>query len=233
VATTALTRGRGRGRPRPALTRERVLGEALRLVDEEGLEALTMRALGGRLGVEAMSLYNHVPGKRALHEGIAELLWTELERSVKPVPDWRRSVRAFAEGLRRLARDHPNAFPLLFAMRVSPAPGLRAFRSQLETLRAAGFEEGRAADILRAVCGYASGYAMLELSSLSVSPTGEREGEESDLDSLWALARSLPPDLPPALAEVARTVCICDASRQFEVGLEALLAGLDPARNML
>lgn len=81
------------------------------------------------------------------------------------------------------------------------------------------------------MCGYASGYAMLELSSLSVSRAGEGEGGASDLDSLWALARSLPPDLPPDLAEVARTACLCDASRQFEVGLEALLAGLDPDCN--
>ncbi len=205
-----------------------MLTEALRLVDEEGLEALTMRALGGRLGVEGMSLYNHVPGKRALREGIAELLWAELERSVEPDPDWRRSVRALADGLRQLAREHPNAFPLLFAMRVSPAPGLRTFRSQLETLGAAGLDERGAADVLRAVVGYASGYAMLELSSLSVSRAGEDDGEDSELDSLWALARSLPPDLPPELAEVARTVCLCDAGRQFEVGLEALLAGLDP-----
>jgi AcrR family transcriptional regulator len=228
MATSAARTAKRRGRPRPALTRERVVAEALRLVDREGLEALTMRALGARLGVEAMSLYNHVPGKRALHEGIAELLWAELERSVESDPDWRRSIRAFADGVRQLARDHPNAFPLLFAMRVSPAPGLRAFKAQLETLRGVGLDEGRAADILRAACGYASGYAMLELSSLSVSRVGGGEGDESGLDALWALARSLPPDLPPDLAEVARTVCLCDPERQFEVGLEALLAGFDP-----
>jgi TetR/AcrR family transcriptional regulator, tetracycline repressor protein len=206
-----------------------VLREALRLVDEEGLDALTMRALGKRVGVEAMSLYNHVPSKRALHEGIAELLWAELESSVEQDPDWRRSIRAFAYGVRQLARDHPNAFPLLFAMRVSPAPGLRAFKAQLETLRGAGLDEERAADILRAACGYASGYAMIELSSLSVSRTVGDDGEASDLDSLWALARSLPADLPPDLAEVARTVCLCDTERQFELGLDALLAGFDPA----
>lgn len=218
-----------RRRPRPGLTRERVLAEALRLVDEEGLDALTMRALGARLGVEGMAVYNHVPGKRALHEGIAELVWAELERSVEPDPDWKRSIRAFADGVRQLARDHPNAFPLLFAMRVSPAPGLRAFKGQIETLRAAGLDEGRAADILRAAFGYASGYAMLELSSLSVSRTVAGDGQGTDFDSLWALARSLPADLAPDLAGVARTVCLCDTERQFEVGLDALLAGLDPA----
>ena len=228
AAPTAETATRRR-RPRPRLTRERVLTAALRLVDEEGLDALTMRALGARLGVEGMAVYNHVPGKRALHEGIAELLWAEFERSVEPDPDWKRSIRAFADGVRQLARRHPNAFPLLFATRVSPAPGLRAFRAQLETLRGAGLDEARAADILRAACGYASGYAMIELSSLSVSRATGDDGQGSDFDSLWALARSLPPDLPPDLAGVARTVCLCDTERQFEVGLDALLAGLDPA----
>jgi TetR/AcrR family transcriptional regulator, tetracycline repressor protein len=229
MATTAASVKR-RKRPRPALSRERVLTEALRLVDEDGLEALTMRALGARLGVEAMALYNHVPSKQALHDGIGELLWAELERSVEPQDDWRRSVRALADGLRRLAREHPNAYALLFARRVSPAPGLRTFRSQLETLRAAGFDDSRAADILRAVVGYAMGYALLELSSLSVSRSGG-EGQDVDLDSLWALARSLPPDLPPDLADVARAVCLCDMNRQFDVGLDALLAGLDPDCN--
>jgi AcrR family transcriptional regulator len=208
-----------------------VLTEALRLVDKEGIDALTTQALGARLDVEAMSLYNHVPSKQALHEGIGALLWAELEGSTEPQDDWRRSIRALADGLRRLAREHPNAYALLLTpRRVSPAPGLRAVRAQLETMRADGLGDSRAADILRAVVGYAIGYALLELSSLSVSRAGDA-GQDADLDSLWALARSLPPDLPPDLAHVARAVCLCDMDRQFEVGLDALLAGLDPDCN--
>jgi TetR/AcrR family tetracycline transcriptional repressor len=221
---SATKAGRARAR-RQRLTRQRVLEEALRVVDEGGLEALTMRALGERLSVEAMAIYNHVAGKQGLREGISELLWAELERSVAPDPDWRRSMRSLARGVKRLAADHPHAFPLLLASPISPAPGLRAFGAQLEVLRAAAQDEERAADILRAVIGYACGHAMIELSSLSVT---EGAAGGSGLDALLALARSLPPDLPPELAEVARAVCVHDPERQFEIGLEALLAGFDP-----
>ena len=225
----AATKARpSKARPSPRrrrLTRERVLEEALRLVDEAGLEALTMRALAERLSVEAMALYNHVDGKRGLREGISEILWAEFERSVEPDPDWRQSMRALAAGIRRLAADHPHAFPLLLASRISPAPGLRAFAAQLEVLQSAGVDERRAADVLRAVFGYAYGHAVIDLSSLTVR---EESPDESGFESLLALARSLPPDLPPDLAEVARVVCVSDLERQFEVGLEALLAGFDP-----
>lgn len=212
---------------RPPLTRQRVLEEALRLVDEEGLSALTMRALGSRLGVEGMSVYNHVPGKAALRDGIGELLWAELERSAEIDPDWRRSMRAFAAAVRRLARAHPNAYPLLLAGKVSPVPGLRLFESQLDVLQAAGFGENWAAEIMRAVFGYACGYAMIELSSFCLE-CGPSAGE-ADFDTLLALSRTLPGDLPPNLARVARVVCVADVDRQFELGLDALLAGLELA----
>lgn len=212
---------------RRPLTRERVLEAALRLVDEEGLSALTMRALGARLGVEGMSVYRHVPGKAALREGIAELLWAELERSTDSDPDWRRSMRSLAVAVRRLADEHPNAYPLLLTGNVAPVPGLRLFESQLEALRAAGYDEARAAVILRAVFSYACGYAMMELSTFCLecgSPAGA-----ADFETLLALSRTLPADLPPNLAEVARVVCLADLDGQFEHGLDALLAGFAAA----
>lgn len=218
TTTTAPATGR-----RP-LTRERVLEEALRLVDEQGLQALTMRALGKRLGVEGMSVHYHVRSKSALQAGIGELLWAELERSAEPDPDWRRSMRSLAAAIRRLAREHPNAYPLMLGGRVSPVPGLRLFESQLEALQAAGYDETRAAEILRAVFGYAYGYATMELSiCLDCGPSAEA----ADFDTILALSRMLPADLPPDLAHVARVVCLADLDRQFEVGLDALLAGLE------
>jgi TetR/AcrR family tetracycline transcriptional repressor len=214
-----------RTRPkRVPLTRERVLRAGLRLVDERGLDALTMRALGERLGVEAMSLYNHVPGKQAMRDGIRDLLWAELADTIEPGADWRQTLRALAVALRRLAAEHPQAFPVLLAGRITPAPGLRAFQAQLDSLSAAGFDRPQAANALRAVFGYACGYAMIDLSCFSVTSSGE-----PGFDVMLALARSLPGDLPSDLADIAREVCLCEPDRQFEVGLEALLAGLDPA----
>lgn len=226
MAKTKTTRSRAAA-PRVPLTRERVLEEALRLVDEQGLQALTMRALGKRLGVEGMSLYYHVPGKRAVNEGLAELLWAELERSSEPDEDWRRSLRTLVDRVRQLAHEHPNAYPLMLVGRVSPAPGLRLFAAQLRVLQAAGFDEARAAAILRAVVGYALGYAAMELSSLSVTTAPTNGSEEADFEALLALTRALPADLPPDLAQVARVVCLTDLDQQFAFGLDALLTGLE------
>jgi TetR/AcrR family tetracycline transcriptional repressor len=221
--TTTKTTGRR------SLTRDRVLKEALRVVDEEGLQALTMRALGKRLGVEAASLYNHVSGKPDLYEGISELLWAELEAAAEPDEDWQRSLRALADRTRRLAHEHPNAYPLLLAGAICPVPGLRLLAAQLRVLRDAGFDEDDAAGILRAVLGYALGSAAMEHSTLSVSRgNGSGDDEDAELGAVLALGRTLPPDLPPELARAARMVCLADLDRQFAYGLEALLSGLEP-----
>ena len=216
------------GSRRPALTRQRTLEEALRLVDEEGLQALTMRALGKRLGVDPMAVYNHVSGKAMLRQGIGELLWHELARSTEVSEDWAGSMRAFAAAIRRLAREHPNAYPLLLTGTVSPAPGLRLFAAQLDVLHEAGYDENRAAEILRAVFAYAYGYATIELSTFCLDCGAA--GEPDEFEAILALSRTLPADLPSDLAQVARVVCLAaDLDQQFEVGLAALLAGLKRA----
>jgi TetR/AcrR family tetracycline transcriptional repressor len=223
-----------RRRPRRPLTRERVLREALRLVDDEGLQALTMRALGSRLEVEAMSLYNHVPGKEGLRDGIRELLWEELGRSLERGAGWKDSMREVASCLWGLARHHPHAFPLILGGDSLAEPMLRTLASGLATLEEAGFERDAAANTLNAVVQYALGYSMMELSYRSAVPVavgGVGIDGESELDTIVRLTRALPPDAPPELVRVARDCCACDFDKQFEFGLAALLAGLDPGCN--
>lgn len=227
MATTAAeTRDRRPARKRPRLTRERVLSEALRLVDEGGLEALTMRRLGKRLGVEAMSLYNHVDGKAGLESGIAGLLWEEVERSLTDGEGWKDSLRSLARSQRAVATDHPHAFPLLSSASAFAEPMLRALGRGLAVLRDAGFDDERSAKTLNAVLGYAAGYGAMEISCFATRPsTGDRDDQ---LEGLVELTQALPPDTPPDLVRVARDACMCDVDEQFEFGLEALLAGLDP-----
>ena len=67
------------------LTRQRVLEAALHLIDQEGLEGFSMRKLGASLGVEAMSLYNHVESKRAVFDGVIELLIVQAPLPVHPL----------------------------------------------------------------------------------------------------------------------------------------------------
>ena len=125
--------------------------------------------------------------------------------------------------------EHANAYPLLLTGTVSPVPGLRLFAAQLEVLKAAGYDESRAAEILRAVFSYAYGYATIELSSFCLDCG--LSGDPGDFEAILALSRTLPADLPSDLAQVARVVCLAaDLDSQFEVGLDALLAGLESRR---
>lgn len=230
MPATSRTRAKasGGGRKREPLTRERVLKEALALVDEQGLEALTMRALATRLNVEAMSLYNHVGGKEGLYDGIRGLLWDELHGVLKSRRSWQASLRLIADRLRDIARNHPSAFPLIVSGATLNERMLRALAEPLRRLDEAGFDRDAAAKTLTAVVHYALGYAMMER-SLRAALAPPQAGED-ELETIVRLAQTLPPDTPAELVRVARDCCTRDVDEQFEFGLQALLAGLEPSQ---
>src|SRR5579883_2456666 len=94
------------------LTRQRVLEAALDLIDREGLEGFSMRKLGALLGVEAMSLYNHVESKRAVFDGVIELLIVQTPFPVPPHVTPREELWAIAHAFRDVLRAHPRVLPL-------------------------------------------------------------------------------------------------------------------------
>ena len=99
---------------REPLTRSRVASAALSLIDENGLDALSMRKLGAVLGVEAMSLYNHVDNKDDLLNAVTDLVYAEIFRSYgKPAGDWREKARHLAASYVHAAEAHPESLPLL------------------------------------------------------------------------------------------------------------------------
>src|SRR3954463_1163705 len=83
--------GAGARRPRVPLSRERVLQAAVAFADENGVESLSMRKLGEALGVEAMSLYNHVANKVDLLDGMIDVVFSEIE--LPSGTDWRTAMR--------------------------------------------------------------------------------------------------------------------------------------------
>src|SRR5690349_13897787 len=122
---------------RTPLSAERVLRAAVRLADEGGLEELSMRKLARSLGVEAMSLYNHVPSKDRLIDGMIDLVFGEVEVPV-PDDDWRGQMRRRAVSTRAALGRHPWANGL---MEARPNPGranLRLHEAVLACLRHAG-----------------------------------------------------------------------------------------------
>lgn len=210
---------------RAPLTRQRVLEAAVGLVDEHGLGDLSMRKLGTKLGVEAMSLYNHVDGKDDLHDGIVEVLWSEAETAAKPAEGWQEAVRALAYAVRGVVHRHPGAAPLLTSRWAMPAPSLRLFGRCLRVLTEAGFRDDRAAEVVRSILAYAFGYAFTEISALA--PEVCATAQEPEIQRLRRISQALPRDLPHELFQVALAVCSCDIEQQFEVGLDLMLSGLE------
>src|SRR6478609_10849289 len=121
-----------------ALTRERILQTAVRLADRDGEDAVTLRKIAGELGVHVTSLYNHVPTRDAVTDGIVELLLDEAKLPTGPVA-WEDWVRQYVDGVVGVAATHPGAF---HALRQRPVQGARAaasFEVALEAFRQAGF----------------------------------------------------------------------------------------------
>jgi TetR/AcrR family tetracycline transcriptional repressor len=199
---------------RRPLSRRRILEAAVRFVDREGLEALSMRKLGSELGVEAMSLYNHVPNKGALLDGMVEVLLGELE---VPREDegWERRVREAYRAFRRLAHEHPNVFPLLVTRPPDTMDGIWLVEEFLKTLREAGFDPETALYAFRALSSYASGYAMAEIRGFAMEPAGARLG-----------AVALSGDDFPNIHELEAPLRNVDHDAEFEFGLDLILTGL-------
>lgn len=198
------------GDGRRPLTRERILDAAVSLVDEEGLEALTMRRLGQRLGVEAMSLYRHVEGRGALLDGIHETVLSAVARAPRG-RRWTDEVRGQARAFRRALVAHPSALPL-FATRPAVTPSSLAHVDRgLAVLRRAGFGIDDAISAFQTVVTFVVGHALS-----THGPAEERAapayGDVRDL---------------PALAEAAEALADHDVDAEFEFGLDAIVRGLD------
>lgn len=199
---------------RRPLDRRWILETAVRFVDREGLEALSMRKLGAELGVEAMSLYNHVPNKEALLDGMVEVILGELK--VPPVgEDWEERVREAYRAFRRLAHEHPNVFPLLVIRPPDTMDGVWLVEEFLKTLGEAGFQPETALHAFRALSSYATGYAMAEI-----------RGFAMELAEAHLGARSLSAAEFPHISELDDYLEDVDRDAEFEFGLDLILSGL-------
>lgn len=125
--------------PRTPLDRARILRAATDAADEHGLEALSMRSLARRLGVTAMSLYNHVANKEDILEAMIDAVFDEIE--LPDATDWKAAIRASSLSAREALVRHPWASELLTSA-LSPGPArLRHSDWQLRTLREGGLPD--------------------------------------------------------------------------------------------
>ncbi|GAA3239715.1 TetR/AcrR family transcriptional regulator C-terminal domain-containing protein [Dactylosporangium siamense] len=201
------------------LSRERVLDGALEYLDTYGLPALSMRKLGTHLGVEAMSLYRHVPNKGALLDGLVDrvmqLAFADLQ---DPPPDaWVPWVRQFAHSLRAALRAHPGVLPLAATRPVNSPDALQMSERWLAAMRAAGLPLGMALDVINVIATFTIGHTLAE-----VGQTPGHEGTEPDLDQR---ADELDPARFPNLTEVITTRAGLDFDTRFTAAIDILLAG--------
>jgi AcrR family transcriptional regulator len=205
------------------LSRERILQTALRLADTGGLDSISMRKLAQALGVEAMSLYNHVSSKDDVLDGIADLVVSEI--AVPTIGgDWRLALRGRAISAHGVLRSHPWS-PLLIASRVNVGPAmLRYINATLGCLREAGFSYELADRAWNALDSHIYGFTLLEL-NFPLEPSEYASAAQQFIPLL-------PQEQFPYMREL--TQLVIDGKhhglQSFEFGLDMLLGGLDQLR---
>ena len=210
-------------RRRPALRREDVLATALRLIDADGVEALSMRRIGRALERDPMRLYRFAASKEELLDGVVELVLGELV--VPKSGTWEEVLRGAAHGYRRIALDHPHVVPLMVTrplatpLALRPLGTLRPLEDLLELLVAAGFDERGALHAYRFYIGFLQGHVLNELQERVYDP------EETD-DLLRLGLHRLPAKEFPRLRSLAGELAAYDGLEELEEGLDVVIAGL-------
>ncbi|MGZ3489237.1 MAG: TetR/AcrR family transcriptional regulator [Isosphaeraceae bacterium] len=206
---------------RNPLNRDRVLRAAIALADEEGIESLTMRELGLRLGVEAMSLYNHVANKDDLLDGMVDLVVGEIDLPPDP-GGWREAMRCRAISAQAVYSRHPWASALMDSRTSSGPARLQYFDWILGTLRQAGFTQEMTARAVSVLDSYVYGFGRQQL-NMSAGPDVKPE------EVAEAFLQGIPADKYPHLREMVVEYAMNaghDASADFEFGLSLILDGL-------
>ena len=205
------------------LKRERVLRAALVLADSSGIDSLTMRNLGRELGVEAMSVYNHVANKNDILDGIVDLVFSEIELPPEGA-EWKPAMRNRAISAHEALLRHPWAASLMQS-RTKPGPAtLRHHDTVLATLRKAGFTVVMAAHAFSVIDGYVYGFALQQINIPLQTPEQVAEVGEGILRQLAGTY----PHLAEMITEQAMKAGY-DYAEEFQFGLDLILDGLEEA----
>ena len=183
-----------RSRPGRGLSLDRIVTVTLELMDEQGIGAATMRAVSSRLGVRSMSLYRYVQDRDELFDAVVERIVNELaddpEVQLRPVDGWRPYLAGMAHGVRRYARAHPHAFPLV-ATRPPAAPwvnpplrSLRWVEAMLTGLAREGFSDEQVLFTYRTFNSFLLGYLLLETSAMTLRDPKPGDGSFTGTDTI-------------------------------------------------
>ncbi|WP_414687357.1 TetR/AcrR family transcriptional regulator C-terminal domain-containing protein [Mycobacterium sp.] len=212
------------GRDNVQITRSMILRSALRIIDCDGVDGLSMRRLSDAVGRDPAVLYRHVPNKAAVLDGVAEIVLGQL--SVDSAnPDWAAQLRIVAHDFRRLALAHPNVVPLLVTRPLATPLGqrppgmLRPLEDVLTLLTSVGFSGEDALHIYRVLFGFLHGHVLDELQEVIERPEETDDVLRLGLHRLTITEFPLVRALAPALASY-------DGATALDRGLDILLTGL-------
>jgi len=204
-------------RRRP-LSRERVLRAAITLADQSGLESLTMRRLGRELGVEAMSLYNHVANKDDILDGMVDVVLSDIQVPATGT-HWKSAMRQRALSAHEVLLAHPWA-ALQIMSRYNIGPGMtRYLDATLGRLREGGFSIDGALDAWNVLDSHLYGFTLQELNL----PFEVDQTQQVSADVLG----QLPADQFPHVVEVITKIMQTGRRENFELGLDLILDGLE------
>ncbi len=214
-------RGRKKPTSRAPLNRDRVLATAVEIADERGIGAVTMRELASRLGVEAMSLYNHVANKDDILDGMVDVVIEQFDLPSE-TGNWREAMRRRAVSAREAFGRHRWAPPLLDSRESSGPARLRYLDWVLGTLMEAGFSVDGAARAFSLLDSYIYGFGIQQFNFTA-------DGDASPEEMAEAFLAAMPPEDYPHLHRMASHAMQTgyDAEADFDFGLEIILDGLE------
>jgi AcrR family transcriptional regulator len=210
---------------REPLNREKVLDAALALAAEEGLKGLSMRKLAKTLGVEAMALYNHVRNKTDILDGIAERVYSGIERADPGAP-WPDRLRVTVLNLYRALARHP-VVPMALVTDEATPNSLRALQpieDLVGALYEAGFDDDGVRQTLGALNSLVFGSLLLTTAGFATERRGEAEREQMD-----HYLRRIDPAVLPNFSRALPALTTVDPERDFTRALDILIDGLTSA----
>jgi AcrR family transcriptional regulator len=215
----------GDDRHRRALTRERVVAEALAIIGTDGVDALSMRALAARVGVVPAALYRHVRSKDQLCDLVADSVLAEVDCRPGRSPGWAGQVKALAGRLRTALESHPGIAGLLKTRDPLGPHSLALAEAFLAPLRQAGLPDRQTALAFSLIYDYTLGFALSDRTTVNE----QRVQDTATRRQLHAFFRSLPAGRFPALAALGEHVWADNRDERFTASLDTLLSGLQAA----
>jgi len=199
------------------VTRDRILSTAITLADKDGIAGLSMRKLGEALGIEAMSLYNHVADKDDLLDGMVDVIFSEIDLPLASGIGWRDEMRLRALSARDVFSAHPWAIGLIYNHSFPGPATLRHFDDVLGCLRRAGFSAHMTARAHNIIYSYVYGFIL-------------NVDQDPNLDRAQRIIEQISPDDYPYALELTTEKLHVGGFQQdeeFEAGLDLILDGLE------